>query len=100
MTTTHYSDLEILERNTKGRFENYKFEVDYDNEHNIHFHYKLMRGVSRQYIALDLLKKSGFDEDLIETALDMSKKIKILNKSFNKKKMIKKNKNIENVKNE
>ena len=79
MTTTHYSDLEKLEKDTKGRFENYKFEVTYDEEKKIHFHYKLLRGTSRQYIALDLLERNGFDADIIKDAIEMSKKIKITN---------------------
>jgi hypothetical protein len=32
--------------------------------------------MSRQYIALDLLKKNGFDDDLIEEAIKMCNKIK------------------------
>jgi DNA mismatch repair ATPase MutS len=96
MTTTHYSDLEKLEKDTKGRFENYKFEVTYEDndmlfsdpskdgskkteEKKIHFHYKLIRGTSRQYIALDLLERNGFDSDIIKDAIEMSKKIKITN---------------------
>jgi len=75
MTTTHYSDLECLEKDTKGSFENYKFEVTHNQEGEIEFNYELKRGTSRQYIALELLKKNGFDEDLIESAIEMSKKI-------------------------
>ncbi len=82
MTTTHYSDLEILERDTNGRFENYRFEVTYDENREILFNYKLNRGVSRQYIALDLLKKNGFDDDLIETAIEMSKKVSVVNEKM------------------
>jgi DNA mismatch repair ATPase MutS len=75
--TVIYSDLEKLEKDTNGRVENYKFEVSYDQNGEIQFHYQLKRGVSRQYIALELLKKSGFEEDLINTAIDISKKITI-----------------------
>jgi hypothetical protein len=82
MTTTHYSDLEILERDTQGRFENYHFEVTHDNQQNILFNYRLKRGTSRQYIALELLRKNGFDDDLIETAIEMSKNIEIKNKKY------------------
>ena len=75
ITTTHYTDLEILEKDTKGKIINYKFEVDYDKNKEIIFNYLLKRGTSRQYIALELLKKNGFDEDVIEDALKMCKKI-------------------------
>jgi DNA mismatch repair protein MutS len=87
ITTTHYSDLEILEKDTGGKIMNYKFDVDYNENNEIIFNYKLKRGISKQYIALELLKKNGFDEDVIEEAIKMSKKIK------NKKLINKKNKN-------
>jgi len=76
MTTTHYTDLEILEKDTKGKIINYKFEVDHDNNNNILFNYLLKRGTSRQYIALELLKNNGFDDDVIEDAIKICKKIK------------------------
>ncbi len=76
ITTTHYTDLEVLEKDTDGRVINYKFEVDYDENNEIKFNYLLKRGMSRQYIALDLLKKNGFDDDVIEEAIKMCNKIK------------------------
>jgi energy-coupling factor transporter ATP-binding protein EcfA2 len=88
MTTTHYTDLEILEKDTNGKVINYKFDVDYDENNEIIFNYLLKKGVSRQYIALELLKKNGFDDDVIETALEICKKIKkekIYGKKSNKK---------------
>jgi len=83
IVTTHYTDLSILEKDTKKNIENYKFSVDYDKDKNIIFNYLLEKGVSHQYIALDLLKNNGFDEDIINDAIDISKKIsksKIKNK--------------------
>ena len=85
MITTHYSDLDRLEEDTSGRIENYKFEVTYDMNNEILFNYQLQRGASRQYIALDLLKKNGFDNDLIEVAINISKKINIENHNTIKK---------------
>lgn len=76
ITTTHYTDLEILEKDTKSKIVNYKFEVDHDEKGEILFNYKLKRGMSRQYIALELLKKNGFDEDVIDGAMEICKKIK------------------------
>jgi energy-coupling factor transporter ATP-binding protein EcfA2 len=76
ITTTHYTDLEILEKDTKGKILNYKFEVDHDENGEIVFNYILKRGMSRQYIALELLKKNGFDEDVIDDAMNMCSKIK------------------------
>lgn len=93
IVTTHYTDLNILEKDTKNRIENYKFSVNYDNNNNIVFNYLLEKGVSYQYIALELLKNNGFDEDIINDALNISKKVsksKILKKEKNKKKKDKK----------
>jgi DNA mismatch repair protein MutS len=98
ITTTHYTDLEILEKDTKGKIKNYKFEVEHDENNEIIFNYILKEGVSRQYIALELLKKNGFDDDVIENALEICKKIKenklvFFNDNKNKKtKKIKKTK--------
>jgi DNA mismatch repair protein MutS len=76
ITTTHYTDLEILEKDTGGKIVNYKFEVDHDENNEIIFNYELKRGVSRQYIALELLKKNGFDDDVIENAIEVCKRVK------------------------
>ena len=94
ITTTHYTDLEVLEKDTKGKVLNYKFEVDYDKENNILFNYKIKRGISRQYIALDLLKKNNFDEDIIKDAIEMCNKLK--NKTLENKTL--ENKTTENKK--
>jgi len=83
ITTTHYTDLEVLEKNTNGRIKNYKFEITYDTNNEILFNYVLKEGVSRQYIALDLLKKNGFDDDVLEDAIEMCKSIKEKNLVFN-----------------
>jgi DNA mismatch repair ATPase MutS len=84
ITTTHYTDLEILEKNTKGKIKNYKFEVDHNSDNEIIFNYNLTKGVSRQYIALELLKKNGFDNDILEDALDICDKIKNNKLTFSK----------------
>ncbi len=78
MTTTHYSDLEYLEKATNGKILNYHFEIDRNPQTNeIIFNYRLKAGVSRNYIALELLKDNGFDEDLIDCAMEMCKRIQI-----------------------
>ena len=90
IVTTHYTDLEILEKDTKGAIKNYKFEVKYDKNKEIIFNYKIKEGISRQYIALDLLEKNGFSEDIIKDAKKICYAIKN-NKLHTKK--YKKNKN-------
>ena len=42
---------------------------------NIDFTYKLMPGINKHYLALELLKKNGFDADIIEEALAVKKKL-------------------------
>ena len=103
IVTTHYTDLSILEKDTNNEIENYKFSVDYDKNNNIVFNYLLEKGVSHQYIALELLKNNGFDKDIINDALDISKKISkskiIENIEKNKtNKIIKINKKVKNEK--
>ena len=93
ITTTHYTDLEILEKDTQGKILNYKFEVDHDESGELVFNYILKRGMSRQYIALELLKKNGFDEDVIDDAMNMCSKIKSNKLIFFEDKDSKKEKN-------
>ena len=94
IVTTHYTDLCILEKDTKNKIENYKFSVEYDKDNNIIFNYLLEKGVSYQYIALELLKNNGFDKNIIDDAIEISKNIsksKIKNKKNKKNKKIKNN---------
>jgi DNA mismatch repair ATPase MutS len=97
ITTTHYTDLEILEKDTKGKIMNYKFEVDFNQNNEIIFNYVLKRGMSRQYIALQLLKRNGFDDDIIEEAINMCKKIKDTKLFSNDNKKNKKNSKNKNL---
>lgn len=63
--TTHYNYLTNL---SKENFDNYKIDAIIENN-NIIFPYKISKGISTQYIALELLKKNGFDNDIIEEAI-------------------------------
>lgn len=72
MLTTHYVYLTKLKRTNK--FVNYKMNVIKDGD-TIMYPYKLDKGVSRQYIALDLLKRNNFDEDVIQEALAIKDKL-------------------------
>ena len=82
--TTHYESLTKLEKNTKKRFINYKFEINRDNNGDIIYDYKIKRGSSNQTIALELLKKNNFDSDIINEAIKFSKIITNDNKNENK----------------
>lgn len=70
--TTHYGYLTKLEKAT-GRFKNYRMNIIKDNV-GITYPYKLEKGVSRQYIALELLQRNGFDEDIITEALEIKER--------------------------
>ena len=75
IVTTHYTKLSALEKKTNGKIKNYKFEIDRNNKNEIIFNYKLKRGYSTQYIALELLKNNNFDDDIIKEAIEISNKI-------------------------
>ena len=83
LTTTHYSHLGDLEKKDSN-IVNYKFDIERDPSNNIVFNYKLKKGVSNQYIALELLRENEFDDDLIENAIKVSKNIKIMKKELKK----------------
>jgi len=67
--TTHYNYLSKL-----SNYENYKMEM-YRNNNNIEFTYKLKKGVSKDTIAIDLLKNKKFNSNIIEKALEIKKKL-------------------------
>jgi len=75
--TTHYAYLTKLEKRTR-KFINYRMNIKY-TEGDIIYPYKLERGVSKQYIALELLRKNGFDQDIIDDALELKKRFVSLN---------------------
>jgi DNA mismatch repair ATPase MutS len=56
LLTTHYSELFTLEKDTKN-FKNYRFKIKRDKENNIIFTYKIEKGFSKDYIALELFSK-------------------------------------------
>ena len=58
LLTTHYTYLYKLEKNTK-RYKNYKMNAII-NDAEIVFPYKLIKGYSKQYVALELLKKINY----------------------------------------
>ena len=56
LLTTHYSELSELEKKS-NKFINYKFKITRDKKKNIIFTYKLIKGVSKDKIALELFSK-------------------------------------------
>jgi len=66
MFTTHFLYLTKLSKAT-DKFVNYRMNVDTSD--TIKFPYILEKGVSRQYVALELLKRTGFDETILDEAI-------------------------------
>ena len=87
--TTHFNYLTKLEKDTSD-FINYKIPISKKND-KIIYPYKLTNGVSKQFIAIELLREKGFDNEIIENALKICEKIKT-KKSGKKKKKRKKQK--------
>lgn len=73
--STHYLYLTKLAKHFRKQFTNYKINVNIDENNKITYPYKISRGVSKQTIAIELLKENGFDQDIIETALEIKKKL-------------------------
>ena len=81
LISTHYLYLTKLEKEQPERFANFKMNVSINKETNeIKFPYILNKGISKQYIALELLKKNGFDEELIDDAMNIKNSIVRSNK--------------------
>ena len=81
--TTHYTDLTRLENDTMKVTEKHKRKYAIKNwkltcEHGIDdgslkYSYKVQRGISKQYVALDILKKNNFDSEIINDAINVAK---------------------------
>jgi DNA mismatch repair ATPase MutS len=69
---THFLYLCKLSKNKK--YKNYKFEA-FCTDDDIIFPYKLKKGISSQYIALEILKKNNFDEEIINNSINIKNKI-------------------------
>ncbi len=70
--TTHYDYLTKLEDESK--FKNFQMSVR-NVDGKIIFPYKITTGISKQYIALELLNENGFDESIIKESLSLKSKI-------------------------
>ena len=76
----------------EGKFRNYKIPISRDKNNKIIYNYKLLRGVSNQFIALELLEKKGFDKDIIRKAQKINRElVEDIEKVRPKRKLKKKN---------
>lgn len=74
MFTTHFSYLTKLAKEPECHFANYKMEtIVNDVTNDITFTYKLQKGVNKHMLALELLKKSGFGDDILDDAIAVKK---------------------------
>jgi len=68
---THFPLLTALE-NECATFTNYKVSVEV-REKDIHYPFKLEKGMSTQHIALDILRQEGYDYSIIAQATEILK---------------------------
>ena len=71
--STHFAYLCKLAKS--GLYSNHKMQVSVDEKKDICRPYVLSPGISKQYVALELLKKNGFDASLIDDALDVRRRL-------------------------
>ena len=76
LITTHFSYLTKLEES--GNYKNYKIPIERNADNEIVYPYKLEEGASDQHIALELLKKKGFENELVDDAISVCNKLKSL----------------------
>jgi hypothetical protein len=69
--STHFGYLTRLAQESGLNFQNYKMLVEEGNK----FTYKLRRGVNKLYIALELLRENGYDDDIIDEAIAIKNKL-------------------------
>lgn len=73
--TTHYLYLTKL---SKNNFKNIKMNIKYTESGDIIYPYKLTKGVSKQFIAIEILQKHGFDENIVKDALEIKESLLIV----------------------
>ena len=70
--TTHYSKLPKYAK--KYGYKNYKFPVQ-KTDNQLKYTYKIKKGISNDFVALDILKLNNYDKDIIDDAVDIMKNI-------------------------
>jgi archaellum biogenesis ATPase FlaH len=72
--TTHFNYLTKLAKNPEHSFVNYRMGIHHNELTNdIQFTYRIEKGVNKHLLALELLKKSGFDNDILDDAINIKK---------------------------
>jgi hypothetical protein len=77
--STHYLYLCKLERDTNLAFRNFRMPVQlqlHGGDSRVVAHpYRVRRGVSRQYVALELLRQSGFGDEILDEAITIKRRL-------------------------
>jgi DNA mismatch repair ATPase MutS len=72
--TTHFNYLTKLAKDPTHSFVNYRMGTHHNELTNdIQFTYKIEKGVNKHLLALELLKKTGFDSDILDDAINIKK---------------------------
>ena len=69
--STHYDKLTTLEKDTDGKYKNFKVSAIKNDNGSFNFPYKLEEGYSTQNIALELLDNEGFESEILEYAYQL-----------------------------
>ncbi len=67
LIATHFPRLVELEAVT-DYFKNYKVLIEYKENKDVHYTFKVQPGSSNQHIAFDILRMQGFDEEIVTNA--------------------------------
>lgn len=75
IVTTHLSYLTNLKKTTNFQCKRMSVDISGDGDSTcISYPYVLMDGVSKQYIALELLRNKGFDKSIVQRAIEVKNK--------------------------
>lgn len=73
--TTHFHKLIDLEKDYPDRFINLSVNAEVLDNYNFNFTYKICKGFSKQCIAIELLGRQKFPQNVINSAIKMKNKI-------------------------
>tara|TARA_B100000780_G_scaffold250841_5_gene197200 strand:+ start:15076 stop:16764 length:1689 start_codon:yes stop_codon:yes gene_type:complete len=69
--TTHYEKLPYYAK--KLGFKNFMFPIKRNKTNGLLFPYKIKKGISQDFVALEILKMNDYDSDIINNAIKISK---------------------------
>jgi len=72
--TTHFTELCELETLHRGKIKNMKFDIIKNLDGTFYRPYKITDGISNQCVAIELLKLKGYNNSIIDRAIEKVKK--------------------------